>query len=197
MKKHKYVAMDVDSANIVIGVYDSEGKSVMQCCLQNEAKAVRDVEASDVRELRSLVHAQPRDDGNLLVAFAQHADRRTRHRRGGRGRHVVVRQAGQIGLVGVGAQPDREALRSPVVAHANGGRNRAEDRRPPGRRAGAASRCPRPRRESTPGCRPAGRSRADARRGARRESCRSAPTESRPPGASCRACRPPRSSTCA
>lgn len=42
MNKHKYVAMDVDSANIVAGVYDSQGKTVMQCCLRNEGKAIQE-----------------------------------------------------------------------------------------------------------------------------------------------------------
>jgi transposase len=42
MQRDKYVAMDVDSANIVAGVYDKEGKTVMQCCIKNEAKAIQE-----------------------------------------------------------------------------------------------------------------------------------------------------------
>lgn len=42
MNKHKYVALDVDSANIVAGVYDSKGKTVMECCIRNEAKAIQE-----------------------------------------------------------------------------------------------------------------------------------------------------------
>ena len=42
MKRDKYVAMDVDSANIVAGVYDSEGKTLMQCCIKNEGKAIQE-----------------------------------------------------------------------------------------------------------------------------------------------------------
>lgn len=42
MNKHKYVALDVDSANIVAGVYDSRGKAVMQTHLRNEAKVIRE-----------------------------------------------------------------------------------------------------------------------------------------------------------
>lgn len=42
MKRDKYVAMDVDSANIVAGVYDCEGKTVMQCCIKNEGKAIQE-----------------------------------------------------------------------------------------------------------------------------------------------------------
>jgi transposase len=42
VNKHKYVALDVDSANIVAGVYDSQGKSLMECCIRNEAKAIQE-----------------------------------------------------------------------------------------------------------------------------------------------------------
>lgn len=42
MNKDKYVALDVDSANIVAGVYDSKGKTVMECCIRNEAKAIQE-----------------------------------------------------------------------------------------------------------------------------------------------------------
>src|SRR6266566_1056797 len=42
MDKHKYVALDVDSTNIVAGVYDSQGKAVMQCCLRNEGQAIQE-----------------------------------------------------------------------------------------------------------------------------------------------------------
>lgn len=40
MNQHKYVALDVDSANIVAGVYDSSGKVVMQTHLRNETKVL-------------------------------------------------------------------------------------------------------------------------------------------------------------
>ena len=42
MNKHKYVALDVDSANIVAGVYDSQGKCLMLTHLRNEAKVIRE-----------------------------------------------------------------------------------------------------------------------------------------------------------
>ena len=42
MNNHKYVALDVDSANIVAGVYDSEGKCLMQTHLRNEAKVIQE-----------------------------------------------------------------------------------------------------------------------------------------------------------
>jgi transposase len=42
MKRDKYVALDVDSANIVAGVYDSEGRTVMESCIRNEAKAIQE-----------------------------------------------------------------------------------------------------------------------------------------------------------
>jgi transposase len=42
MNNHKYVAMDVDSANIVVGVFDGKGKALMQCCLKLKAQAVRE-----------------------------------------------------------------------------------------------------------------------------------------------------------
>lgn len=42
MDKHKYVALDVDSANIVAGVYDSQGKCLMLTHLRNEAKVVQE-----------------------------------------------------------------------------------------------------------------------------------------------------------
>src|SRR5262245_29643759 len=38
----KYVALDVDSANIVAGVYDSQGRCLMQTHLRNEAKVIRE-----------------------------------------------------------------------------------------------------------------------------------------------------------
>jgi len=40
MDKHKYVALDVDSANIVAGVYDSKGEALMQCCLRNNGQVI-------------------------------------------------------------------------------------------------------------------------------------------------------------
>jgi transposase len=42
MKQDKYVALDVDSANIVAGVYDSQGRSVMQTHLRTEAKVIQE-----------------------------------------------------------------------------------------------------------------------------------------------------------
>jgi transposase len=42
MNKHKYVALDVDSANIVAGVYDGEGKCLMLTHLRNEAKVIQE-----------------------------------------------------------------------------------------------------------------------------------------------------------
>ena len=49
--------------------------------------------------------------------------RHARDRRRRSGRDVVVGEARQVGLVGVGAQAHREALRPPVVAHARRGRD--------------------------------------------------------------------------
>ncbi len=40
MDKHKYVALDVDSANIVAGVYDSKGVALMECCLRNNGQVL-------------------------------------------------------------------------------------------------------------------------------------------------------------
>jgi transposase len=42
VNQHKYVALDVDSANIVAGVYDSRGKCLMLTHLRNEAKVVQE-----------------------------------------------------------------------------------------------------------------------------------------------------------
>ena len=42
MKQHKYVALDVDSANIVAGVFDGQGRSLMQSHLRTEAKVIQE-----------------------------------------------------------------------------------------------------------------------------------------------------------
>lgn len=42
MNNHKYVALDVDSANIVAGVYNHQGKCLMQTHLRNEAKVIQE-----------------------------------------------------------------------------------------------------------------------------------------------------------
>src|SRR5688572_24809649 len=42
MNNHKYVALDVDGANIVAGVYDGKGKATMKCCIKVDTKAVRE-----------------------------------------------------------------------------------------------------------------------------------------------------------
>lgn len=42
MKQHKYVALDVDSANIVAGVFDGQGRSLMQTHLRTEAKVIQE-----------------------------------------------------------------------------------------------------------------------------------------------------------
>lgn len=42
MKQHKYVALDVDSANIVAGVFDDQGRSLMQSHLRTEAKVIQE-----------------------------------------------------------------------------------------------------------------------------------------------------------
>jgi transposase len=52
MNKHKYVALDVDSANIVAGVYDSQGRSLMQTHLRTEAKVIQEF----FKLLRGTVH---------------------------------------------------------------------------------------------------------------------------------------------
>jgi transposase len=41
MKQHKYVALDVDSANIVAAVFDSQGRLLMQTHLRTEAKVIQ------------------------------------------------------------------------------------------------------------------------------------------------------------
>ena len=41
MNSQKYVALDVDSANIVAGVFDSKGKSIMECFVKTNSTAVR------------------------------------------------------------------------------------------------------------------------------------------------------------
>ena len=40
MNELKYVALDVDSANIVVGVYDKKGKSVMQAHIRTNKKDI-------------------------------------------------------------------------------------------------------------------------------------------------------------
>ena len=40
MNEHKYVALDVDSANIVAGVYDKKGQSVMQAHIRTNTKDI-------------------------------------------------------------------------------------------------------------------------------------------------------------
>jgi transposase len=40
MNEHKYVALDVDSANIVAGVYDSKGKAVIESHIRTERKTI-------------------------------------------------------------------------------------------------------------------------------------------------------------
>ena len=40
MDQHKYVALDVDSANIVAGVYDRQGAPLMECCLRNNGQVI-------------------------------------------------------------------------------------------------------------------------------------------------------------
>jgi transposase len=42
MDKCKYVALDVDSANIVAGVYNNKGVALMQCCLRNNGQVIRE-----------------------------------------------------------------------------------------------------------------------------------------------------------
>src|SRR5690349_14885223 len=42
MDKRKYVALDVDSANIVAGVFDSQGRLLMQTHLRTEAKVIQE-----------------------------------------------------------------------------------------------------------------------------------------------------------
>src|SRR3979411_889997 len=41
MNSRKYVALDVDSTNIVAGVFDSKGKSIMECFIKTNSTAVR------------------------------------------------------------------------------------------------------------------------------------------------------------
>jgi transposase len=42
MNKHKYVALDVDSANIVAGVYDDKGEPIMQCHIRTNSNDIRE-----------------------------------------------------------------------------------------------------------------------------------------------------------
>jgi transposase len=42
MKQHKYVALDVDGANVVAGVFDGQGRSLMQTHLRTEAKVIQE-----------------------------------------------------------------------------------------------------------------------------------------------------------
>lgn len=42
MKQHKYVALDVDSANIVAAVFDRQGRLLMQSHLRTEAKVIQE-----------------------------------------------------------------------------------------------------------------------------------------------------------
>lgn len=41
MNSRKYVALDVDSTNIVAGVFDSNGKSIMECFIKTNSTAIR------------------------------------------------------------------------------------------------------------------------------------------------------------
>src|SRR5438309_5173129 len=41
MNVHKYVALDVDSANIVAGVYDRKGQQVMEACIRTNGNDIR------------------------------------------------------------------------------------------------------------------------------------------------------------
>lgn len=42
MNVHKYVALDVDSANIVAGVYDRKGHQLMQACVRTNSRDIRE-----------------------------------------------------------------------------------------------------------------------------------------------------------
>lgn len=53
MNEHKYVALDVDSANIVAGVYDRNGQSVMQAHIRTRREDIEQF----FRALRGRVHA--------------------------------------------------------------------------------------------------------------------------------------------
>src|SRR5262245_25191927 len=86
-----------------------------------------DVEVVDVGELRALLHSQPRDDGNLLVALAQIGYPLAADRGGRGGGDVVIGDAGEIRAVGVGPQPDGEAFVAPIVADARRERRFAEN----------------------------------------------------------------------
>jgi transposase len=52
MNEHKYVALDVDSANIVAGVYDSKGKAQMESNIRTERKTIEQF----FRGLRGRLH---------------------------------------------------------------------------------------------------------------------------------------------
>jgi len=52
MDKRKYVALDVDSANIVAGVFDSQGRLLMHTHLRTEAKVIQEF----FKMLRGTVH---------------------------------------------------------------------------------------------------------------------------------------------
>ena len=41
MTVDKYVALDVDSANIVIGVYDRKGQQIMRGCIRTNGNDIR------------------------------------------------------------------------------------------------------------------------------------------------------------
>jgi transposase len=61
----KYVALDVDSANIVAGVYDRQGKGLMQTHLRNEAKVIREF----FKGLSGTVHVTFEEGGQAAYLY--------------------------------------------------------------------------------------------------------------------------------
>jgi hypothetical protein len=64
MNEHKYVALDVDSANIVAGVYDSKGREVMESHIRTERKTIEQF----FRGLSGRLHVNVRRGNTVSVA---------------------------------------------------------------------------------------------------------------------------------
>ena len=85
----------------------------------------------------ALLHAQARDDRDLLVALAEVETGSPFTAAADEQRDVEVRDAGEVGAVGVDLEPHGERRLAPVVAHA--GRARAARGRSPAARSRAGA----------------------------------------------------------
>ena len=77
-----------------------------------------DVQVLNIGEPGALVRLEAGDDRDLLVAFLKRGDGAAGHGAGGGVGHVEVRDACQVGTIGVDLQRDLEVLLVPLIAHA-------------------------------------------------------------------------------